>query len=54
MISGVKKVGRSEILVNDINFLSVFYHFIEETNYMRMLNIPENINTALQILMCER
>lgn len=47
MISGAKKIGRSEILVNDSNFLSDFYKVIEDTNYLRMLNIPENINTAL-------
>ena len=35
-----KKASKAEILVNDLNFLKHFSYLIDQTNYMRMLNIP--------------
>ncbi|CDW78414.1 UNKNOWN [Stylonychia lemnae] len=52
--SGVKQVGRTEILANDTNFLNKFYQFIEDSNYMRINNLPTDIKIAIQLLLCER
>lgn len=55
MVSGIKKkLSTAEILANDLGFLQKFYDFIDETNTMRMLNLPENFQTCLQLLMSER
>lgn len=52
--SMINQVGRSEILANDNNFLKRFFTLIEETNYLRITAMPEELKAALQLLLCER
>lgn len=52
--SVIKQVGRSEILANDNSFLKKFLTLIEDTNYMRITVMPEDLKVALQLLLCER
>ena len=52
--SGVKKIGRAEILAYDHKFLRSFLGFIQNTNYMKIFGLPDDLRDALQVLMCER
>eukprot|EP00347_Sterkiella_histriomuscorum_P021283 403334550 len=52
--STARQVGRSETLATDNSFLTRLYQFIEETNYMRIQNMPSELKIAIQLLMCER
>ena len=52
--SGVKKIGRAEILAYDHSFLRSFLSFIQSTNYMKIFGLPDDLRDALQVLMCER
>ncbi|CDW76597.1 UNKNOWN [Stylonychia lemnae] len=46
----VKQVGRSEVLANDNQFLKQFYNFIQRTNYMKIVNMPQNLKDAGQVI----
>lgn len=52
--SGVKKIGRAEILAYDHSFLRSFLSFIQSTNYMKLFGLPDDLRDALQVLLCER
>lgn len=52
--SGVKQVGRAELLAKDQSFLQQLLAFIGETNYMKLLCLPDDLREAVQVLMCER
>ena len=45
--SGVKKIGRAEILAYDHTFLRSFLTFIQGTNYMKLFSLPDDLRDAL-------
>lgn len=52
--SGVKHVGRAELLTRDSKFLSSFSGQLSMSNYLRMFYLPDDMREAIQVLMCER
>lgn len=52
--SGVKQIGRAEVLAYDTPFLLSFLDFIKDTNYMKVFGLPDDLREAVQLLMCER
>ncbi len=52
--SGIKQISRAELLTHDSSYLEGFLSFINDTNYMKLFGLPDDLRDALQVLMCER
>lgn len=52
--SGAKKIGRAEVHARKKTFLEAFLSFVNETNYLKIIGLPEDLRETVQILMCER
>lgn len=52
--SGIKQISRAELLTHDSSYMESFLSFINDTNYMKLFGLPDDLRDALQVLMCER